>query len=148
MSIKIGIHGSRSLDDERVKIIILDEMKKHKADIIVTHAEPDGVCNVARSIAKEKGVPLHLHFLNFKFLRGAFEHRSKAVIKDSDFSVFIHDGKSKGTSNEIELAKKNSLPHVVHVLEKKEFNKSVGFDVDGKWSFTELELAQIKLNID
>lgn len=78
----LSIHGSRTLKDERVKIIILEEIEKHKPSTIVTHAEPGGVCEIARKLCKEKAIPLKLHFLNFRYLRGAFPQRSKAVFKD------------------------------------------------------------------
>ena len=65
---KLSIHGSRTLKDERVKIIILEAIDKYKPDAIVTHAEPGGVCKVARDLCQEKAIPLKLHFLNFKYL--------------------------------------------------------------------------------
>ena len=129
----LSFHGSRSLRDERVKIIILEEIKNHDPTTIITHAEPDGVCGVARTICKELAIPLKVHFLNFKYLRGAFEHRSKAVLLDGDFAVFIHDGKSKGTANELKLAEEMGLPHSYYILEQSEYKNSVGFAIDGEW---------------
>lgn len=41
-----------------------------------------------------------------KYARGAFEHRSDAVIKASDAVLLIHDGASKGTANELKRVKK------------------------------------------
>jgi len=140
---KLSVHGSRSLKDERVKIILLEEINKHAITDIVTHAEPDGVCCVARDLCKEKSIPLKLHFLNFRFLRGAFEHRSKDVLKDADRAVFIHDGESKGTSNEMKLAKKMGVPHSVYVLEKAKFKSSVGFDIEADWG-VDLESIDIE----
>lgn len=130
---RLSIHGSRTLNDERVRIIILEEIEKHDPAVIVTHAEPEGVCEAAKNICKEKAIPLKLHFLNFRYLRGAFEHRSKAVLKDADYAIFIHDGKSKGTSNEIKLAEKMGVPHTVHVLDVTKYKSSVGFDIDVEW---------------
>lgn len=129
----LGIHGSRTLKDERVKIILLEEIERHQPEMIVTHAEPDGVCDIARRLCRDKAIPLKLHFLNFKFLRGAFEKRSKAVLKDSDYGIFIHDGKSVGTSNEIKLAVKMGLEHVVHTLEITKYKHSTGFTIDKEW---------------
>jgi hypothetical protein len=103
---RLAIQGSRSLYDERIKIIILETIEKYKSTIIITSAEPDGVCKMARDMARELAIPLKLYFLNFRFLRGAFEHRSKDIQKDCDHCLFIHDGISKGTSNEVLLAKK------------------------------------------
>lgn len=106
---KLGIFGSRYLRDERVKIIILEELDACGADTIVTTQEPLGVCTVAQNIAKTEHYILELHFLNFHYRAGAFEHRSDAVIAASDRILLIHDGVSKGTANElkrVELAGK------------------------------------------
>lgn len=130
---KISIHGSRGLEDERVKIILLEELQRRDVSCIVTHAEPAGVCKVARQIAREKAIPLKLHFLNFKYLRGAFERRSKAVLADCDLAICIHDGTSKGTANEIKLAKKMQVETVTHLIEESEHKQSVGFDIDEDW---------------
>ena len=143
---KLSIHGSRSLNDERVKIIILEEMEKYNIEEIVTHAEPDGVCMVARDLCKEKAIPLKLFFLNFKYLRGAFEHRSKDVLRDADRALFIHDGVSKGCSNELILAKKMGIPHNYYKLDQPEYKKSVGFDIDKDWDISSLDIKQLDLD--
>ena len=126
----IGFHGSRTLFDERVEIIILEEIKKHEPEYVVTHGEPGGVCEVVRKVCKKHAIPLILHHLNFKKLRGAFEWRSKAVINDSDWSVLIWDGISKGTTNELKLIQKANKPYVLHELEIPKHTKSIGFDDD------------------
>ena len=136
--LRLSIHGSRTLTDERVKIIILEEIEKHKPITIVTHAEPGGVCEVARDLCREKAIPLKLHFLNFRYLRGAFEHRSLDVLRDCDFSLFIHDGKSKGCSNELKLAKKMNLPYTYYELKPAQHDKSVGFEIETDWDQTAL----------
>ena len=147
---RLGFHGSRTLRDERVRIIILEEIEKHKPSVIVTHAEPEGVCEMAREIAREKAIPLKVHFLNFKYLRGAFEHRSKDVLNDSDHSIFIHDGRSKGCSNEMKLAKKMNLEHTVHTLEITRFKTSGGFEIDKDWEVESLnaDMPGTMLKID
>jgi hypothetical protein len=139
---RLSFHGSRTLKDERVRIIILEEIEKHQPTTIVTHAEPEGVCEMARKICREKAIPLKLHFLNFKYLRGAFEHRSKDILNDSDYSIFIHDGNSKGTSNEIRLAQKMGHQHAIHMLDVTKYKSSVGFEIDVEW---ELESEKIQL---
>jgi len=135
----LSFHGSRSLKDERVKIIILEEIKKHNPTTVITHAEPDGVCGMARSVCSEKAIPLKLHFLNFRYLRGAFEHRSKDVLNDSDHSIFIHDGESKGTLNERKLAEKMNIPLTYHKLRKIKHKKSVGFEINTEWDKISME---------
>lgn len=136
---RLTVHGSRTLSDERVRIIILEA--------IVTHGEPEGVCALARKIAQERAIPLTLHFLNFRFLRGAFEHRSKAVLRDGDFALFIHDGQSRGTQHELRLAEKMGLPHACHVLPPTQFKASVGFPVVDDWSLDDaFERINAELN--
>ena len=127
------IMGSRALRDERVKITILEAIEKYKPTAILTFGEPEGVCALAQEIAKQNGLPLKLHFLNFRYLAGAFEHRSKAGIKDCDRVLIIHDGKSKGTTNERKLVEKAGKPFDYKVLEKSEFTKSVGFEITTDW---------------
>ncbi len=125
---RLTVHGSRTLADERVEIILREEIQEHGITHLVTHGEPGGVCEVARKLAKRIPMPLTLHYLNFQKLRGAFEHRSKAVLNDGDRAIFIHDGKSKGTSNELKMAQKMKIPYSFHELEISEHKKSVGFD--------------------
>lgn len=136
---KISFHGSRSLNDERVRIIILEEIEKRNPSVVITHGEPDGVCGMVRKICREKAIPLKLFFLNFRYLRGAFEHRSIDVLKDSDYAIFIHDGKSKGTSNELKLAIKMKLPYTLHTLDVAKYSSSIGFDIEKEWDEMDLD---------
>jgi len=142
----LSVSGSRTLSDERVKIILLEQIKKHEVTKITTHGEPEGVCSVARKLCKEKTIPLTLHFLDFTKLRGAFYHRTIAAFYDCDIAVFIHDGKSKGCQNEYEMAKKMGIPNEYFKLEIPEHKKSIGFEIENEW--IDLELPEIELIID
>ena len=130
---RLSVHGSRTLTDERVKVLILETIAAHKATRLVTHAEPDGPCRVARELAGEVGLPLVLHFLNFKFGRGAWAHRSEAVLSDCDRCLFVWDGVSKGTSNELALCVKRGLPHELHTLSPAR-GPSQSFEDDADWA--------------
>ena len=114
---KLAVFGSRTLKDDRVKMLIYDEIERTGADTIVTTQEPLGVCTVAQQVAKERCLVLELHFLNFKYRTGAYEHRSDAVIKAADTVLLIHDGESHGTRNELERTKKFGKPFRYEVLE-------------------------------
>jgi hypothetical protein len=131
--LNLGIFGSRTLKDERVKIIILEKIEELKPDKLITCQEPQGVSEVAQRVSKELGIPLQLHFLNFKYFRGAFERRSKEIVKESDFFLIIHDGESKGTANEFKLVKKSGKPFSYELLEKTPYQRSVGFNVKEEW---------------
>lgn len=135
---RLLVFGSRSLCDERVKILILEAIEKHNASCLVTAAEPGGVCRVARNVAKELAIPLHLHFLNFRYGRGAFARRSQAAFRDCDFALLIHDGISQGTANEKLLADKLKIPYPYEVMGRSEYDASVGFDIDISWDQAKL----------
>ena len=129
----LAIFGSRSLKDERVKILILEELEALKPSKLLTCQEPQGVSEVAQHVAKEQAIPLQVHFLNFKYLRGAFERRSKEIIKEADQFLVIHDGTSKGTQNELALVVKSGKPYKYHVLEPTPYARSVGFNIKDDW---------------
>lgn len=126
---KLGIFGSRTLKDNRVKALIYDELEKTGADTIVTTQEPLGVCTIAQQVAKEKSLVLELHFLNFqKYCGGAYEHRSDDVIKSADKILLIHDGESKGTSNELKRVLKFKKDYRYEVLEKTDVQTQRPYD--------------------
>jgi len=142
---KVGVFGSRTLKDERVKTIIIEKIIELKATKIITCQEPQGVSEVAQRVAKQYGYPLELHFLNEQYLRGMFEQRSKEIISEVDFMIFIHDGKSKGTENELILYKKTRKPYHYEVLEPTQYDRSVGFNIIDEWGCKE-ELSEWDLN--
>ena len=117
MAHTLAVFGSRSLTDERVRVLLLEAIERTGATCITVAAEPHGVCEIARDIARDLPRPLLLHFLDHGKARGAWDHRSKATIRTADSAILIWDGKSKGTSNELTLCVKWALPHVLHQLE-------------------------------
>ncbi len=130
---KVGVFGSRTLKDERVKTIILEKIKELGATMVATCQEPQGVSEVAQRVCKDYGYPLQLHFLNMQYLRGAFEQRSKEIIASCDYFIIIHDGNSKGTSNEKALVVKSGKPYHYEVLEPSKYDRSVGFNIVKDW---------------
>ena len=103
---RLCIFGSRQLGDDHIMIKLSEKISQLKPEIIVTAGEAGGVCALARIYCEQHAIPLKLHFLNKKFAAGMYHHRSLAVLNDCDYVLFIYDGKSKGTKNEIELAQK------------------------------------------
>jgi len=130
---KVGIFGSRTLKDERIKILILEAIKKYKPSCIVTAQEAGGVSEVAQRIAKEKAIPLTVHFLNFRYLRGAFEKRGKFILENSDWILIIHDGKSKGTYNEWQMTKKHKKPFIYVNIPVIKNGRDVGWNIEDEW---------------
>lgn len=103
----LSFHGSRLLDNEDVLKIIDEKIKQYNPDYVITHGEASGVCEMVRDYCKRNAIPLKLHFLDRKkHAAGCYHYRSLEVIKECDHCIFIHDGKSIGTLNEMEIAKK------------------------------------------
>jgi len=142
-SYQVGIFGSRSLKDERVKTIIIEKIKEVNATKILTCQEPQGVSEVAQRVCKDYGYPLQLHFLNMQYLRGSFEQRSKEIIAESDYFIIIHDGESKGTRNEKILVEKSGKPYHYEELEPTIYDRSVGFNIKEDWD-SEVEKSGLK----
>ena len=49
-----------------------------------------------------------------------------AIINDADFILLIHDGRSKGTLNELELTKKLKKPYKKYILKPEVFFEELG----------------------
>ena len=119
---RLAFCGSRPLKCQKTKDLILREIDNHQASTIITHGEPDGVCRKAIEVSRQNGYSLKLHHLKpKKRAAGKYEHRSIAVLNDCDFCVFLHDGKSKGTRNELELARKMGIPYSYYILVNGEY---------------------------
>lgn len=135
---RLGVFGSRSLKDDRVAFLILDEIEATGASVIVTAQEPLGVCTVAQQVAKERSnatgkegtLALELHFLNWRHRLGAYHERSQEVIDNSDKVLLIHDGKSQGTLNELEQVKKSGKPYRYEILEVEADKKALDERLD------------------
>jgi hypothetical protein len=123
--LKVGVFGSRTLNDERIRMILLEKFKELQATLIVTCQEPQGVSKVAQRICKDLGFPLQLHFRNMQYKMGAFEQRSREVIAEADYFLILHDGKSKGTLNEKKMVEESGKPFFYAIVEPVEYDFSV-----------------------
>ena len=146
---RLAFHGSRTLKDEKTRKIIELEIEKHQPEVIITHGEPDGVCRLSKKIAKEQGIPLKLHHLQVRWATGKFHHRSCDVINDSDYCIFIHDGISQGTQNELALAKKLKQSYTYYKLEDDNLIEQGNVIADNEGiDFDELKLLGLDINFD
>lgn len=50
------------------------------------------------------------------------------MLRDSDRALLVWDGKSKGTSNELEMCVRFKVPHTLYRLEPSKHKASVGFE--------------------
>jgi len=55
---------------------------------ILTAAEPDGVCEIARTMAEEFTIPLKVFYKQAHRASGQYHWRSVMAIKDADFILF------------------------------------------------------------
>ena len=101
---KLLIFGSRDVDEKETRTIIYSMVKKYMPDFILTSAGTRGVCKIARKVAEELCIPLILFFADRKYAGGMYDKRSRQALECCDRVLFVHNGVSKGTSNEIKLA--------------------------------------------
>ena len=113
----VGIFGSRSLDDDRVTAIIADAIDRAKPDAVSTAGEPIGVCELARRYCKEHAIPLVLYHIDPGRCGGMYHHRSLALFEHVTSMIFIHDGVSRGTANELQLCEQMNIPYEYYTLQ-------------------------------
>lgn len=112
----IGIFGSRSLNDDRVNSIIADYIERNHPDAVATAGEPVGVCQAAREYCRDNAIPLLLFHIDTQRAGGMYHHRSLSLLNRVESMLFIHDGISKGTSNEIKQCEELGIPYSYFTL--------------------------------
>ena len=124
---KLLIFGSRDAANKDCQLEIERAVVNLKATEILTAAEPSGACEVARDYAKANGIPLTLFFKQRQRNAGMYHHRSVQAIDACDYAIFLWNGDSKGTANEIKICQKAGKAYEVINVSK---------DDDG-WNLTE-----------
>lgn len=110
------IFGSRTLSGPRIAKIIMQEIAKIRPDVIITAGDAVGVCDEARKIATQIPLPLECHYLDRSRNAGKYHHRSASAYRWATHAIFIHDGTSKGTQNEMNMADKMNIPSTYHLI--------------------------------
>jgi hypothetical protein len=130
---KLAIFGSRTLCDKRVEETIQKYIDELQPNVIITSGETSGVNEIARAKARENKITLTLEFANNKkSAQGKYEKRSIAILKQADMALFIHDGNSKGTRNELIVCKKMNVPFTYVYIDYQD-------DEDITWSEANIE---------
>ncbi len=130
---KLAIFGSRTLTDDRIENVIQQKIEELKPDVIITAGETAGVNEIARIKARENKITLILEWAdNNKYAAGKYERRSINILKQSDYALFIHDGNSKGTINELEIAKKMKVKYDYNLIEYSD-------EADVQWDISNLK---------
>jgi hypothetical protein len=115
------VFGSRTLDDQRVDELIDDVVRRGGYKYIVTALDPAGVCERVKHYVKTSRTGLILIQVALDAARAAGMHevRSITALKLADHMLAIWDGRSKGTSNEIKLARKMRVPVTIKRLQPR-----------------------------
>jgi len=127
--IHLCIFGTRTFyNNPEASKIIDDVLIKLNPELIIT-SDADGVCKLAIDKAKEHSIPVEIHFLNkAKYAAGQYEHRSLECLKSCNYVLFIHDGESKGTLNEIDQAKKFNLKYEYYKIKNQTDFKKLSYN--------------------
>ena len=110
--VKVGIVGSRGFSGlEKVR----DYVKSLDKDTIIVSGGAKGVDETAEKMGEELGMKVVLFKPDWKkYGRGAGIVRNKEICEYSDMVCAFWDGKSKGTLNTIDTAKKMNM--IVQVI--------------------------------
>ena len=111
---KVAIVGSRNLDLDISSYIPLN-----CTSIISGGAV--SIDSIAANYAKKNGKELIEYLPDYKsFGRAAPIKRNTLIIQDADLVIAFWDGKSKGTLNSINQAKKLNKKIIVHTVKKED----------------------------
>lgn len=104
---KVAVIGSRGFDDQEKLYRALDSYhNKQKIDLIISGGAV-GADQLAEQYAKERGIPVKIFKPDYaKHGRGAPIRRNTLIIENADIVLAFWDGKSPGTKNSLDQAKK------------------------------------------
>ena len=112
---KLAIVGSRTFTDfERLEEFVKDNIQLPLITEIVSGGAK-GADTLAEEFAKKYDIPLKVFYPNWdKYGKSAGFRRNGKIIKNCDRVIALWDGKSKGTRNSIDLARKyNKKLHIL-----------------------------------
>lgn len=138
----VSIMGSRTLTEKQCLTALKEIMIELNPRRLVIPAEPEGACAAARKFAINTQTESFLICKQIQRAGGMYEARTEIVLAESDCCVFLHDGKSKGTKNEIGKCIELEIPYIYYVLDgddltrgkletdEQDFNFDFDFDFD------------------
>ncbi len=133
--IKLLIFGSRDINKDQAYFQINEFVTAMGTPphSIITAGEPEGACEMARRYAQENGHTLTLFFKQLNRAQGMYHWRSVMALNECDEVLFLYNGTSKGTKNEMDLAAKMEKKMTVYLVEKE---STFGWNVEtneSKW---------------
>ena len=125
MKTRVIVCGCRDFSDKELFFHTLDLFLKEKGgkedfEIVTGHAK--GADMFAEEFATEKGIELKVFKPEWnRYGRGAGPMRNKEMLsyakEETPFVIAFWDGKSKGTGNMIETAKKNGVETLIIMID-------------------------------
>lgn len=117
---KIAVIGSRDFDDYGVLEAFLDGLRPAVGIEVIVSGGAKGADSLAERYARDRDIPMEVHRPDWKtFGRSAAFIRNRSIVDCSDMVVAFWDGKSLGTQNAVDYAKrKGKKVHVVPCLAK------------------------------
>lgn len=117
---KVAVIGSRNFDDYGVLEAFLDGLRLDAGIEVIVSGGARGADSLAERYAGERDIPMEVHRPDWKtFGRSAAFIRNRAIVDCSDMVVAFWDGKSRGTENAVDYARrKGKRVHVVPYLAK------------------------------
>jgi len=138
--IKLGVFGSRTLNDRKstefIEYQIKEFMASHKISHLIVPGDIKGACEVAIDVARETQVPIMLFFYNKGTSKGrwkminSIQKRTKHIVDTADFFLVFHDGKSKGTMWDLKQIIKAGKPYKYIKVKVKKQDEMDIVDID------------------
>ena len=117
---KIIVAGGRDFINKSIAFTVLDSIVKDDDVIISGHAR--GADTLGEFYAKEHGLKMELYPAEWdKYGRSAGPIRNRQMAEAADALIAFWDGKSRGTKNMIETAKKLNLHVDVFTYEGEKY---------------------------
>lgn len=120
------IAGTRTFEDYDTFLIVTDFMLQNKKDVVIVSGGARGVDKMAERYAKEKGYEIRIFLADWElygkaagYIRNKRMHDFVAQYKNRGCLLFW-DGKSKGTKQNIELAKTRNTQLKIVRIDKEE----------------------------
>lgn len=124
--INLLVAGSRTIADkvliEKYIFSYLEELCIHVAydTIRIVSGGAKGVDTIAKEIAIENGIqPIVIPALWDHFGKSAGFKRNIHLVDIADYVLILHDGKSIGTKNTIDLCKRHNKPFKYVIINKE-----------------------------
>jgi hypothetical protein len=87
-----------------------------EGDVTIVSGGARGVDSVAEQQAKKRGLPVEIYRAEWeRFGKSAGFRRNRDIVTNADMVVAFWDGRSRGTENTINLAKREGIP--IHIFQ-------------------------------